>query len=514
MKQKLYTTVGLVIAIIVMLNLLAGEFHFRLDLTEGRQYSLSKATKDILRNLDEPVTIRAYFSANMPPHIQQTRRDFQDMLVEYNSHSRGDVMFEFINPNADEAREQEAVNKGIRPVMINVREKDQMKQQKAYLGAIVSQGKKQEVIPFIQPGAAMEYALSTAIKKLSIDDKPKIGFLQGHGEAGIYEMPQLNEQLQVLYQPEMVSITDSTDIPPYIHTLAVVRPSDSIPAEHLARLDAFLGRGGRLMLALNRVGGNRQIGSTELVRTGLEDWLAGKGLSIGTNAVIDAHCASVPIQQQTGFFMMQTNVSVPYLPIISNFAKEHPITTGLDALLLEFASTIRFSGDTSVTYTPLAFTSAVSDSLSVPGFLDLNRQWKEGDFKAKNLTVAAALAGPLGTATATSKLVVVTDGDFVVNMQPMAPGQQQPQGRQVQEDNVNFVSNAIDWLSDDTGLIGLRTKGVTSRPIAGLSDSTKTMVKYANLLLPVLLAVGYGIWRARKNRLKRQQRMNENYDNV
>src|SRR5690606_32159833 len=190
-------------------------------------------------------------------------------------------------------------------------------------------------------------------------------------------------------------------------------------------------------------------------------------------------------------------------PILSNVAIEHPITTGLDALLLEFASTIRFSGDMSVTYTPLALTSAVSDSLSVPGFLDLNRQWKEDDFKAKDLTVAAALEGPLGTATATSKLVVVTDGDFVVNMQPMAPGQQQPQGRQVQEDNVNFVSNAIDWLSDDTGLIGLRTKGVTSRPIAGLSDGTKMMLKYANLLLPVLLAVGYGIWRARKNRLKR-----------
>src|SRR5690606_29518927 len=108
--------------------------------------------------------------------------------------------------------------------------------------------------------------------------------------------------LQVLYEPEMVSITDSTDIPPYIQTLAIVRPSDSIPAAHLAKLDAFLGRGGRLMLALNRIGGNMQMGNTELIGTGLEDWLARKGMVIGTNAVIDAQCASVPIQQQAGFF--------------------------------------------------------------------------------------------------------------------------------------------------------------------------------------------------------------------
>jgi hypothetical protein len=75
------------------------------------------------------------------------------------------------------------------------------------------------------------------------------------------------------------------------------------------------------------------------------------------------------------------------------------------------------------------------------------------------------------------------------------------------------VSNAIDWLSDDTGLIALRTKSVTSRPIKELDETTKIVLKYANFLLPVLLAIGYGVMRAQKNRMKRFKRMSENYEN-
>jgi ABC-type uncharacterized transport system involved in gliding motility auxiliary subunit len=102
-------------------------------------------------------------------------------------------------------------------------------------------------------------------------------------------------------------------------------------------------------------------------------------------------------------------------------------------------------------------------------------------------------------------MVIITDGDFVVN----GAGQQP---RRVQPDNVNLLSNSIDWLSDDTGLISLRTKGVTSRPLDQLEDSTKTILKYTNFLLPILLVVGYGLVRMQQNRMTRFRRMSENYE--
>ena len=117
--------------------------------------------------MKEPVTVTAYISEELPPDFARLRRDFKDELTEYSNRSGGKVLFEFVNPNKDEQSEQKAMQEGIQPVLINVREKDQMKQQKAYMGAVVHYGEKKEVIPFIQPGAAMEYSLSTSIKKLA-----------------------------------------------------------------------------------------------------------------------------------------------------------------------------------------------------------------------------------------------------------------------------------------------------------------------------------------------------------
>ena len=118
--------------------------------------------------------------------------------------------------------------------------------------------------------------------------------------------------------------------------------------------------------------------------------------------------------------------------------------------------------------------------------------------------MGAALEGKFGSSLP-SKLVVIADGDFVVN----GAGQQP---RRLQPDNVSLLSNTIDWLSDDTGLIALRTKGVTSRPIDELEDSTKTIIKYVNFALPLLLVIIYGLVRFQYNRIQRLKRMSLNYE--
>ena len=110
MKSKQYTiTILLVVAIIVVINLLSDQFFFRLDFTEDRQYTLSDATRDILDELQEPITVKAYFSKDVPAQLIKTKRDFQEMLVEYGKLSGRMLVFEFISPNEDEELEREAI---------------------------------------------------------------------------------------------------------------------------------------------------------------------------------------------------------------------------------------------------------------------------------------------------------------------------------------------------------------------------------------------------------------------
>ena len=157
MKNKKSTPVYilLTVAILVLINVFSEQFSWRLDLTQEGRYTLSDATKNILKNLEEPVTVKAYFTkSDLPPNFLKVRDDFKDMLIEFNEISGGNVVYEFIDPNEKEELEQEAMQNGIQPVQIQVREKDQMKVIKAYLGAVLSHGDLNERIPFMNEGAS------------------------------------------------------------------------------------------------------------------------------------------------------------------------------------------------------------------------------------------------------------------------------------------------------------------------------------------------------------------------
>lgn len=503
-SKKVKISVLLVTGIIILINVLSNRFSLRLDFTEDQRYSLSDATKNILSDLNEPVTVTAYFSEDLPPDVARVRQDFKDLLTEYGNYSDDQVVYEFVNPNKDQDSEMKAQQNGISPIMINVRERDQMKQQRAYLGAVIQLGEQKEVIPFIQPGAAMEYALSTGIKKLSVTEKPSLGLLQGNGEPELGAVAQLHQQLSVMYDIQMVDITDSTGIPQDIKTLLIIAPTDSLSEKHYQEFDAFLSKGGRILAAVNTVEGNLSQGMGEKVNSNLQDWLLTKGIDVQSNFVIDVNCGSVMVRQQQGMFVMNTPVNFPYLPVISKFA-DHSITKGLESVILPFASEIKIvSKDTTVKYTTLASTSDKSGTVQIPLYFDVNKDWGAQDFPQANLPVAVAAEGKL-SGNAHSKLVVFSDGDFAVN----GSGEE---GRQLQPDNINLMANAIDWLSDDTGLVELRTKGVTARPLdAQLEDSTKTLVKYLNFLLPIILIVAYGIIRSRINKNKRNKLMSVNY---
>ena len=500
MKKKNIALITLLIAaILLVVNLISDKLFYRLDLTEDHTYTLSKATRDILKNLKEPVTVTAYFSKQLPPAVAETRSDFKDMLIEYSNRAKGMLVYQFVNPNENPEKEKEAMQNGIQPVMINVREKDQMKQQKAYLGAVISMGDRKEVIPFLQPGGPMEYALSSAIKKLSVVNKPKIGILEGYGCASLSDLSQVKQDLDVLYNVIPLKLTDTTEIPKDIRTIAIVRPKDSIPSFVFNQLNQFMARGGNLFVAINRVDGNLSHAYGQVLNTGLESWLLSKGIRVEPVFVTDAKCGAVTVQQQQGMFRFSTNVSFPYLPVIGTFA-DNPAVKGLEAVIMEFASPIEYTGDSTKTFIPLAFTSEKSGTEPAPTYFNIQKQWTEKDFPKKHLTVAALIEGKFGGKN-DAKMIVVGDGDFPVNR-----GQQQ-----INKDNASLMVNSIDFLSDDTGLIELRTRGITSRPLKELSDSKKMVLKYLNFLLPIILVILYGLYRFERSRKIRMQRMEESY---
>ncbi|MBE0639820.1 MAG: Gldg family protein [Bacteroidales bacterium] len=501
-KKSLASQLILIVVVLVLLNVLSTRFFMRLDFTGDQIYTLSKATKDILRSLDEPVTVTAYFTKGSQPEIEKARKDFQDLLIEYSNISKGMVNYEFVNPNDDPQVEQEAAQAGIQPLVLNVREKDQVKQQRVYLGAKLAMGDRTDIIPVIQPGAAMEFTLSSAIKKLSVVDKASVGFVQGHGQPSINAMMQAMEQLQVLYNIAPVNLSDeSADLSQYL-TLAIVAPTDSFSDFELRRLDDYLANGGRLFIAHNHVEGDFQTMQGNLNPSNLSGWLAEKGLMIENHFIVDKSAGNIGVRQQTGFMTFTRQIPFHYWPAIRKFPNM-PVTKGLNEVLLQFASVINFNGDTIIKFTPILQTSEKSGTLSVPLYFNIEKQWSDRDFPLAGQTVGAILQGPI-VGQVHSKIILITDGDFAIN----GEGQNaQPKPA----DNISLMVNSIDWLSDDTGLIELRTKEVTSRPLDELEEGKRATYKWVNFLLPIVLIVVLGLVRMQLRRKKRTKRMEEGY---
>jgi len=503
-KKTILTRLAIVIAIVIVGNVLANSLRLRLDFTADQRYTLSKATKDVLAELNEVVTVKAYFTEDVPVEIQQLHREFKDLLIEYENRN-GNIYFEFIDPTDDEALEQEAQQVGIMPRPVQKREGDKIQEQLTYLGVLIELGEGQEVLPAIVPNAPMEYLLTRAIKKLSVTDKPAIAFLQGHGEPTPEASIEVVQELSALYNVEPYTISATEEIPGTYKAVAMINPTDTFSQSDLGKLDNFMAQGGGLYVAYGHI--EPDLSTTQVIspKTGLDlqPWLAGKGVTMNNQLVVDVNCDQIAFQQQTSFGIMQRSIRFPYFPIIQSFA-DHPISAGIEVIALPFAASMSITPtDSAVTATVQARSSEQSGLATTPAFIDVNKQWTEEEFDQVSQPVAVALEGPVA-GSGNSRMVVVPNGKFGLN----GTGQQQ---NRINPNAVTFVANAIDWVADNSGLMELRGREITSRPIDELDDSTRQWYKIGNVTGPILLILIYALVRNQRKLRKRQQWLEGNY---
>jgi gliding-associated putative ABC transporter substrate-binding component GldG len=496
-KRNVVIKILFISATLIVVNLISYRFFVRFDFTADKSFTLSNASRYLLKDLDSNLIIKAYFSEDLPTQLLKSREDFKHLLSEYKNYSRGKLSFEFINPNKNEQQEKNAQAQGVQPVIVNVSERDQVKQLRAYMGATIETPGRKESISMIRPGESAEFPLTMAIKRLTSDNKQKIAFLQGHGEYPSSACQQLYEQLAVSYQIEDYSISDSAEIPADYRTLIMFNPTDSIPLDHLNKINKYLAAGGNILIGFSGFYGSLNTNMVQrLPENGVREWLAQYGILISSQIVMDMQCRTVSMQEHVGTFSYSRRIKFPYFPVIKRF-ETHPVTKGIEAVFFPFLSTINIiRKDSVVQITPLAYTSNKTGLVKSPLLIDINKQWSALDFNLQPQIIALALDREI-SGKGKSRMIVIANGNFAVNTEP---GQSE-----LNVDNINFASNAIDWLSDDIGLIDLRTKSVTFRPLENIEDSTKELVKYINVFFPIILIIGFGLGRKYGNIKKRRK---------
>ena len=444
MKKKLIYNPTYLILSLIAVNIISYFLFIRIDLTSNKKYSLSPVSKTMIKKIDKDISVTLFMSEGLTPDKVKLGREFRHLLKEYKTISNKVFTINTIIPN-NRDKEALAEQLGIEPIAQEIAERDMVKIQKVNFGAVIQIGDKKETINIL-PTTALEYEVTRRLKEACDTTKPTIGFLRGHNEMLRQKTQLIEHELSHSAKIESMRIDQFTDLNDY-KVICIVGPKESFSKEELVRLEQYLEQGGRLYIALNHAVGQISYSQNNgfINRVGIEDMLEEFGLKINYDFVVDNYCGRILVTQDQGFLQLQSDRHFPYIPIIQNFSS-HVITKGLNAMLLQFASSITNVKTTSAyTFTPLAKSSSISGVQKVPVFFDIYKTWtRKHDFNHPYNTVAALLSNEDNN----SAIVVITDADFMQDkfFDPFYIS------------NINFAVNSIEWLADDSGLIKLRNK--------------------------------------------------------
>jgi len=170
-----YIRFSIYLVVLVLLNIAGLTLFFRWDLTANRIYSLSETSKRVVATLQEPLTIKVFFTKNLPAPHNNTERYLHDLLEEYALHANRNFNYRFYDVSPQEGNvglqanenQLQAADYGINPVQIQAIEEDEVKFKRAYMGLALIHGDVVEQIPTITTIDGLEYKLTTAIQKLN-----------------------------------------------------------------------------------------------------------------------------------------------------------------------------------------------------------------------------------------------------------------------------------------------------------------------------------------------------------
>ncbi|MEA2097009.1 MAG: GldG family protein [Candidatus Cloacimonadota bacterium] len=514
MKKKTTIDIIILIAILIFVNLISISVFKRFDLSRGKIYSLSSSSKTAVKELDDRLVIKAYFSKNMPGEYADSRRFVQDILSEYQAYSQGNLKFEFLDPADEQELKKEAQQNGIMPVSMRVVQNDKLEIREVYMGLVFHYQDKTESLPMIKNTQGLEYDVTSKIKKITATGLKKIAIFDPDKNN---KFATIGQFLSESYEISKIDLTKPVGND--IDALIVAGVEDSLEMSQLVNFDQYLMQDGNIILFQDRIITDIQQQSATPINSNLFRLLNSFGITIKPNLVIDAQCGQVTVQQQRGMFRMQTPVNYPFFPIINNVNKDNILVKNLDYMQLIFASEIDTTNiGENISFEPLLYTSVNSGEVTMPQLdisylpfmnVDLKRMLIDkprvvagiysGKFVSNFMDHTKEKDNAVGN-TEFGKILLVSDSDFIIeNAGAGISG------------NRDFVLNAVDYMVSEGTLIEIRSRETQFTPLKEIKPGTKKIIKWINILFPSLLLILLGILHYRKE-LKRRKHIGEIYE--
>ena len=548
------------VVVVVLVLVFTKTLFFRVDLTEEGRYSLSDASKDLVAEMYESLTVKIYLAGDLDANMLRLRRATEDMVRELNMYSAEQLVVELYNPNnatTDEERYAEYAEleeRGLRGMSVTVRERGgKMSEQVIFPWAEVCGSRDTMAICLMQPSAQrsgevavnsaiadLEYKFVDAIRILNRKEIRKVAFIEGHGELGEEYTYDASDALSRYFQVDRGVIGTDVSILDGYDAIIVAKPLEKYSEIDKFIIDQYIMRGGRVLWLLDGAQMSNEMlsdgGATPLVALdlNLQDMLFRYGVRLTPTIVEDMQCAYMPVNvSRPGEEPRFEPIPWFYMPLLQG-SPYHPITKTLQAVKADFVSGIEIVGDTvGVRKEVLLITSNASHVHAAPAEIDvmgaINVEPKEY-FTTQYVPIAVALEGrfesiykhrmaPAGVKVGKiidrselTRMVVVADGDIIRNdieqhreglmLVPLGYDRvtRQTHG------NKDFIVNTMLYLTDDEGVMQLRNRRVDLRLLnRAVVESQRDMWLWINTLLPVVLLAIFGgvfFWNRKRKYVK------------
>jgi len=568
-SRKKQAVIGLVliVALVVLFNMVGSFRFFRIDLTTEKRYSLNRETIKLLTNLKDVVYIKIYLEGELPAGYRKLRNATQEMLDEFRAFTPN-IEYEFIDPSASEdEREQKAIYRQLMQdgliYTTPVEEKGAgLSQTLIWPGALVSfRGQTlplqllksstyaNEELMLTRAVNDLEYELTNTIRKLNSVVKPRVAFIEGHGELDSLETKDLNIALKEYYTVARIRLDsnlssliyrtqkeDSLIFVPRYSAIVIAKPDSAFSEKDKFLIDQYVMRGGKVLWLLDRVNASMDslsANNATLVYPldlNLDDMLFRYGARINSDLVMDLNSSVIPvIVGMTGNQPRFAPKRWPYFPLCMP-ASNHPTVNNLNATRFEFANSIDTVGSAAIRKSVLLRSSGRSARINAPARISLNILREKPDpkiYAEQGIPLAVLLEGEfqslfqnrllntlmnnpqIGYKSAcdkSGKMIVVADGDVARNGVNRS-GQIAPLGYDRYSGelygNKDFLLNCVNFLCDDAGLISVRSRTAKLR----LLDETKIKserfsIQLKNVVLPIVLLLLAGLfliaWRKKR----------------
>lgn len=421
--------------IVIAINFLASNFHSRLDLTKEKRYTLSKATKKLLSELDEPVMIDVFLKGDFHAGFRKLSLSTSELLKEFKENATRNVIYNFHEPDelitADRKYSDTLLSMGAAPINLTVQVKAGEQQQYLFPVAWIRYKDRSSLVNIYTGNkriitqdelnsaeALMEYQFINAISRITTEVKPIVGYAVGNGQPVGPEVLSLQHTIdpesipppfnqffppeKSSYQLTLFNLLSQPSIPDTFKVLMIVKPTLTFTEAERFKLDQYVMRGGKIFWMIDDLAAEMDSLKAN-ARTiayernlNLTDLLFRYGARVNPDLIMDLKCDFLSFiaggtQENPQFEYLKWN----YFPLFES-RDNHPINKNLRLVSSRFVNPIDTVKAEGIRKTFLLQSSENSRRIGTPAIISLDENKntpEDAKYKENGIPAAVLLEG-------------------------------------------------------------------------------------------------------------------------